>query len=159
MILDRFVSRKGGSFQPSRKWDAETSSHGGVHFCKPASYMNRSGEPVAAIAQFYKVPANEMLVALDDAALPLGKLRIRPAGSSGGHNGLRSIIAHLGTEDFPRLRFGIGAAEGAVALTDHVLGRFEKDETAVLEESLERAVAAIECARQHGLEAAMNRFN
>jgi PTH1 family peptidyl-tRNA hydrolase len=159
MILDKLAARSGVSFQASRKWDAETASHGGVHFCKPTSYMNLSGEPVAAISQFYKVLQNEILVVLDDVALPLGKLRMRLDGSAGGHNGLRSVIEHLGTKSVPRLRVGIGAAEGAKALTDHVLGRFEKSETAALEESLDRAVAAIELAQSSGAQTAMNHFN
>lgn len=159
MILDKLAARSGISFQASRKWDAEIAAHGGVHFCKPTGYMNCSGEPVAAVSHFYKVPANEILVVLDDVALPLGKLRIRLDGSAGGHNGLRSVIEHLGTQSVPRLRSGIGAAEGEKALTDHVLGRFEKGETAALEESLDRAVAAIELAQASGVQAAMNHFN
>lgn len=159
MILNTLAARKGVSFQASRKWDAEMASHEGVHFCKPSSYMNCSGGPVAAIGHFYKVPAHEILVVLDDVALPLAKLRLRLNGSAGGHNGLRSIIGQLGTKDVPRLRFGIGAAEGAVALTDHVLGRFEKDELPALNDGLARAVDAVDFVQQNGLEAAMNRFN
>jgi len=159
MILDKLASRKGISFQASRKWDAEVASHEGVHFCKPMSYMNRSGEPLTAISHFYKVLASEILVVLDDVALPLGKLRIRQGGSAGGHNGLRSIIEQLGTQEVPRLRFGVGAAEGEKTLTDHVLGRFGREETAVLEESVDRAVAAINLARESGIETAMNTYN
>ena len=159
MILDRLAARSGVSFQASRKWDADVASHGGVHFCKPSSYMNLSGEPVAAVSRFYKVPANEILVVLDDVALPLGQLRMRLDGSSGGHNGLRSVVEHLDTQAVPRLRMGIGAAEGEKALTDHVLGRFEESETALLEESLDRAVAAIELAQASGAQTAMNHFN
>ena len=159
MILDRLAACSGVSFHPSKKWDADLASHGGVHFCKPTGYMNCSGEPVAAISHFYKVPANEILVVLDDIALPLGKIRIRLDGSAGGHNGLRSVIEHLGTRAVPRLRFGIGASEGEKALTDHVLGRFEKSESAVLGESLDRAVAAIATAQESGAQAAMNHFN
>ena len=124
-------------------------------FCKPQSYMNLSGEPLAAVSRFYKIPANEILVVLDDAALPLGRLRIRPGGSSGGHNGLQSILDHVG--DVPRLRVGIGAATGG--MTGHVLGRFTAEETEVLGESLARAVEAIDSACSHGIEAAMNQFN
>ena len=159
MILDKLVSRKGIAFQSSRKWDAEVASHEGVHFCKPVSYMNRSGEPLAGISQFYKIPAAEILVVLDDVALPLGRLRIRQGGSAGGHNGLRSIFEQLGTQEVPRLRFGVGAAEGEKTLTDHVLGKFGKEEAVVLEESMDRAVAAIELAQESGIEAAMNTYN
>lgn len=159
MILDKLASRKGISFQASRKWDAEVASCGGVHFCKPMSYMNRSGEPLVAMSHFYKIPAGEILVVLDDVALPLGKLRLRQGGSAGGHNGLRSIIGQLGTQEVPRLRFGVGAAEGEKTLTDHVLGRFGREEIAILEESVDRAVAAIGLARESGFETAMNTYN
>lgn len=159
MILDRLAARSGVSFQASRKWEAEVASHEGVHFCKPTSYMNCSGGPVAAISHFYKVPAREILVVLDDAALPLARLRLRLNGSAGGHNGLRSILGQLGTEDVPRLRFGIGTAEGAGALTGHVLGRFEKEEMPALHDGLDRAVDAVDFAWKNGIEAAMNRFN
>jgi PTH1 family peptidyl-tRNA hydrolase len=120
--------------------------------------MNLSGQPVAAVSHFYKVPANETLIVLDDTALPLGRLRIRSTGSSGGHNGLQSVIENLGTQDVPRLRVGIGAADGK-EMTDHVLGRFSKDEQPVLENALQRAVEAVESALTHGLEAAMNFYN
>ena len=159
MILDQLAARKGVSFQQSRKWDAELASQGGIHFCKPVSYMNRSGEPVSAISEYYKIAPEEILVVLDDVALPLGKLRMRLGGSAGGHNGLRSIIEHLGTQNVPRLRFGIGAAEGAKALTDHVLGRFDEEEAPILKESLGRFVSAIECALESGVETAMNQYN
>jgi PTH1 family peptidyl-tRNA hydrolase len=159
MILDKLAARKGVSFQSSRKWKAGMASHNGVHFCKPSSYMNCSGEPVAAVSNFYKIPAGEILAVFDDVALPLGKLRLRTGGSAGGHNGLRSIIEHLGTQEVPRMRFGIGAAEGAMALTDHVLGRFDKEETAQLGETTDRAVEAIEMACASGITVAMNHFN
>ena len=156
MILDRLATRAGTAFSLEKNWRAQIATQGRMVFCKPQSYMNLSGEPLTAVSRFYKVPANEILVVLDDAALPLGRLRIRPGGSSGGHNGLQSIINHLG--DVPRLRVGIGSAnEGA--MTGHVLGRFTAEETGVIEESLERAVEAIDFANQNGIEAAMNKFN
>ena len=105
---------------------------------KPASYMNRSGEPLAAVANFYKIEPREILVVLDDMALELGRLRLRTEGGTGGHNGLESIIIQFGTEDIPRLRIGIGAAptEGA---TDYVLGRFFEEERPLVEKSIARA--------------------
>jgi len=159
MILDQLASRKGIAFQASRKWDAEVASHAGVHYCKPSSYMNLSGEPVSAISHFYKIPASEILAVFDDVALPLGRLRLRAGGSAGGHNGLRSIIEHLGTSEVPRLRFGIGAAEGQKSLTDHVLGKFTKEEAPVLAESIRRAADAVEQAQAGGITSAMNAFN
>ena len=113
---------------------------------------------VAAIANFYKIAAAEMLVVLDDLALPLGRLRIRTQGSSGGHNGLESVIEHFGTEAIPRLRVGIGAApsQGAV---DYVLGRFFEEEQPLLDATIKRAAEAVKCAVDKGLIAAMNVFN
>jgi len=156
MILDRLASRAGENFSPRKSWQAEIALHGKMVYCKPTSYMNLSGDPLSAVSNFYKIPAKEILVVLDDVALPLGKLRLRPGGSSGGHNGLQSILDHVG--DVPRLRVGIGAASGS-GLTGHVLGRFTADELPVLEESLARAVEAIDYAQANGLEAAMNKFN
>ena len=120
--------------------------------------MNRSGEPLSAVANFYKIAPPEILVVLDDLALELGRLRIRTEGGTGGHNGLESIILHLGTEAIPRLRVGIGAApsEGAV---DYVLGRFFDDEIPVVERTIERAADAVKCAIDKGVLSAMNLFN
>src|ERR1041384_653479 len=120
--------------------------------------MNRSGQPLAAIANFYKVAAEEILVVLDDFALPLGRLRLRAQGSSGGHNGLESIFEHFGTEEIPRLRIGIGGApsEGAV---DYVLSRFFEEEKPLLDAAINRAAEAVKCAIDKGLFAAMNVFN
>jgi PTH1 family peptidyl-tRNA hydrolase len=157
MVLDRLAEKFGVQFHIA-KWQAEIATRNGVHFCKPTSFMNLSGQPVAAVSHFYKVPANEILIVLDDAALPLGRLRIRSTGSSGGHNGLQSVIENLGTQDVPRLRVGIGAADGK-EMTDHVLGRFSQDEQPVLDNALQRAVEAVESAMAHGLEAAMNFYN
>ena len=156
MILERLASRAGAGFSLQKNWRAEIATQGRTVFCKPQSYMNLSGEPLAAVSRFYKIPANEILVVLDDAALPVGRLRIRPGGSSGGHNGLQSILEHVG--DVPRLRVGIGAANGG-GMTGHVLGRFTAEETPVLEESLKRAVEVIDYTLEYGIEAAMNKFN
>jgi len=110
------------------------------------------------VAGFYQIPASEVLVVLDDMSLPLGKLRLRPGGSSGGQNGLKSIIEQLGTQEISRLRLGIGGASpnGAVG---HVLGQFRKDEIPALEEMLERTEEAICAIQSKGLAAAMNAFN
>ena len=158
MVLDRLAARAGVHWRKEKEWKAEVASHEGVVFCKPASYMNLSGKPVSAVAHFYKTAPEEMVVVYDDLALPLGKLRFRPGGSAGGHNGIRSIIEQLGSSEVPRLRIGIGgAAQGG--MVSHVLGSFSKPEIPVLEEALDRAVEAIEFAQTHGLPAAMNQFN
>jgi PTH1 family peptidyl-tRNA hydrolase len=120
--------------------------------------MNLSGESTGALSHFYKIEPARVLVVLDDMALPLGRLRLRESGSAGGHNGLASIIEHLGTPAIPRLRVGIGAAQPGSA-TGHVLGRFASAERAALDESLARATEAIEFAQSQGFAAAMNRYN
>jgi peptidyl-tRNA hydrolase, PTH1 family len=158
MILDELAARAGAVFRHESKWDAEVASAGGALFCKPSSYMNLSGAPVRALVDFYKYHPADVLVILDDAALPLGKLRIRRSGSAGGHNGLQSVMNHLGTEQVARLRVGIGGAEGR-DMADHVLSRFAADEEPVLKRVIERAADAVEFAQKSGIEAAMNQFN
>ena len=127
---------------------------------KPQTYMNLSGEAVREAAQFYKVPADHVLVIYDDVSLPVGKLRVRPSGSAGGHNGIKNIIAHLGTQDFPRIKIGTGApAGGGEEMVDWVTGVPSQAERDVLFESFERAVQAAACVIEHGCQRAMNEFN
>jgi len=109
MVLDRLAADAQLPWDYSEKWGAAWAKTN-VILIKPATYMNRSGQPLAAIANFYKIAASEILVVLDDFALPLGRLRLRAQGSSGGHNGLESVFEHFGTEEIARLRIGIGAA-------------------------------------------------
>src|SRR5438067_9535878 len=120
--------------------------------------MNRSGEPLAELAQFFKIEAREILVVLDDFALPLGRLRFRAGGGPGGHNGLESIIVQFGTEEIPRLRIGIGAAprEGSV---DYVLSRFFEEEKPLVGSTIDRAVDAVKCSVDNDLNSAMKTFN
>jgi PTH1 family peptidyl-tRNA hydrolase len=125
---------------------------------KPQTYMNLSGRAVRALLDFYKLSPQHLLVVCDDIHLPLGKLRLRPRGSHGGHNGLRDIQLHLGTEEYPRLRIGVGEPEPGEAV-DHVLGRFRASEQPIIAEAIARAAQAVECWAEQGLEAAMNRFN
>jgi len=158
MVLDRLASDRGAQWRTEREWKAEVALHEGVVYCKPSSYMNLSGKPVAAVARFYKVPPAEMLVVYDDLALPLGKLRFRPGGSAGGHNGIQSIIEQLGTREVPRLRIGIGGA-GEGGMVSHVLGRFSPAEMPAVEDALNQAEKAIAFAQTRGIEAAMNQFN
>ena len=159
LVIDELAARAGVKLEENRAWK---SRHGrtadGCHFVQPLTFMNLSGEAVAGIARYFKIPAAELLVVSDDTALPLGRLRLRPGGSDGGHNGLRSIIDHLDTSDFPRLRIGVGSAPGS-ELSSHVLGRFGADEEPAVQAAVRRAADAVETARAHGLETAMNRFN
>jgi len=127
--------------------------------CEPQTYMNASGEAVGALVDFYRLPRAKLLVALDDADLPLGEIRLRPGGSSGGHHGLESIEQYLGAREFARLRIGIGRQAGAREITSHVLGRLSAGEMAVMEKVLARAAGQVECWLAYGLPKAMSQFN
>ena len=126
---------------------------------KPQTYMNLSGEAVREAVQFYKIPADHVLVIYDDISLPVGKLRVRPTGSAGGHNGIKNIIAHLGTQDFPRVKIGTGAPADAGEMIDWVIGVPSQAERKVLAEMFEKAIDAAECIITDGCQKAMNRFN
>ena len=127
---------------------------------KPQTYMNLSGEAVKLAGGFYKIPPERILVLYDDVSLPLGKLRIRGSGSAGGHNGIKNIIAHLGTDAFPRIKVGVGAPEGADRdLVDWVIGNFTQAQRKVVDEAIDKALDAAECVIEHGVSEAQNRFN
>ncbi len=130
-----------------------------VVLCKPQTFMNLSGEAVGALVSFYRLPPTRVLVAVDDADLPLGEIRLRPGGRSGGHHGLESIEQHLGSREFARLRIGIGRKDGVREITGHVLGRLSAGEMAVMEKVLARAADQVECWLAHGLQKAMSQFN
>lgn len=130
-----------------------------VLLAKPMTFMNASGESVAGLSAFYKVPVGDVLVVLDEAALPLGRLRAGRGGSDGGHNGLKSVIARLGTRDVPRLRIGVGRGDGRRDLADHVLGRFTEDERRLVEAAVLRAADAAVMFVTEGIERVMNAFN
>ncbi len=157
MIMDRLAQRAGISFRNQPKWNAAIAAlPGAVILCKPQSFMNVSGEPIGAIARFHKIDPARILAIFDDVALPLGRIRIRASGSAGGHNGMKSILEHVG--DIPRLRIGIGAADGA-SMIQHVLGKFLPEERPLLAAAIDRAVDAVDCLQRDGIEAAMNQFN
>lgn len=130
-----------------------------VILARPLTYMNSSGESVGPLVRWYKTPIDEVLVVYDDLDIPLGTLRLRLQGGSGGHRGMGSIIQLLGTEDFPRLRVGIGRPPAGWDPADYVLSPFTEDELPIVVEVRERAVAVIEWWLQEGIEAAMNQFN
>lgn len=130
-----------------------------VLLCQPQTFMNASGEAVRALADFYQVPLSQLLVIVDDADLPLGELRMRERGSSGGHHGLESIEQHLASREYARLRIGIGRKDGAREITDHVLGRFNVAEAKLMEKVLTAAADQLECWLDAGIEKAMNQFN
>ncbi|MCQ4865803.1 aminoacyl-tRNA hydrolase [Pseudoflavonifractor phocaeensis] len=131
-----------------------------VLLMKPITYMNLSGEAVRQAADFYKVPAERVLVVSDDVSLPVGKLRIRLKGSAGGHNGLKSIIAHLGSESFPRLKIGVGEKPHPDNdLADWVLGMFAGEDKKAIDAAIKRAADAVEAIIRDGAEKAMGKFN
>jgi peptidyl-tRNA hydrolase, PTH1 family len=131
-----------------------------VILCQPQTFMNASGEALGALSRFYRLAAQRILIVVDDADLPLGQIRLRPGGSSGGHHGLESIEQQLATREYPRLRIGIGRrAEQGRQITNYVLGQFEAAEREILEKVLKRAAEQVECWLSAGIQEAMNRFN
>ena len=127
---------------------------------KPVTFMNLSGEAVGEAARFYKIPADHVLVVSDDVSLPVGKLRIRTGGSAGGHNGLKNIIQHLGTDQFPRIKVGVGQKPHPdYDMADWVLGKFQGEDKKAIDAAVSRAADAVACYLQDGPSKAMNRFN
>ena len=126
---------------------------------KPLTYMNHSGDAVSAVAQYFDIAIGDLLVVVDEATLPLGRLRARGRGSAGGHNGLKSIIERLGTTEFARLRLGVGRGDPQRDLADHVLSRFDAGEQPELEAFVTRAADAAEMFAVEGIETVMNRYN
>jgi len=130
-----------------------------VVLAKPLTFMNLSGDAIVPLLHFYKIEVPDLLVIVDEVQLPTGRLRIRGDGSAGGHNGLKSIVASLGTMAFPRMRIGVGRGDSRRDLADHVLARFDADERDVIADAVERAADAAEGFVTDGLAVAMNRFN
>ena len=163
LLVERLAQRWKWNWAEERKFKARVAKgqQAGkrVLICQPQTFMNLSGETVGAVAGFYQVTPDRVLVAVDDADLPLGEIRLRASGSSGGHHGLESIEQHLASRTFPRLRIGIGRREGAREITDFVLGRFEDAESVSMGKVLDRASDQVECWVDGGIEKAMNRFN
>ena len=139
-----------------------TASLGGeqVLLMKPVTYMNLSGEAVAPAAAFYKIPPERILVLSDEVSLPPGKLRVRPGGSAGGHNGLKNIIAHLHTDQFPRVRLGVGSKPHPdYDMADWVLGKPQGEDRQLIDDAVNRAVLALECYIKEGPDRARGKFN
>ena len=130
-----------------------------VILAKPQTYMNLSGESIREIADFYKIEPENIIILSDDINLSEGQLRIRLKGSAGGHNGLKNIISHLGTQEFPRIRIGVGEKPRGMDLADYVLGRFPKEQQAVMEEAYRDAAEAACMMIEDGADAAMNHYN
>lgn len=161
MVIDLLSQRwPGVSFHNKFQSECALTDFKGsrVILLKPQTYMNLSGKAVLEAAQFYKVPLEQMIVLTDDLDTPVGQLRLRQKGSDGGHNGLGSIIETLGTEEFPRVRLGIGRSATAPS-DEHVLGRISKQEEEIYLDMVNRAADAVECILQDGFQKAMNHFN
>ncbi|MBL9143528.1 MAG: aminoacyl-tRNA hydrolase [Verrucomicrobiaceae bacterium] len=162
MTIDEVARRMGIEFQMEKRWKSLVAKQGNTVLIKPQTFMNASGDAVLAVSQFFKLDQQQMLVVFDDVDLALGTVRMRPSGSAGGHNGMRSIISRTGSDAFPRLKLGIANAEGRPAghkLSGHVLGRFTEEERPALLQMIQRAADAVMQSLRSGLEATMNAFN
>jgi PTH1 family peptidyl-tRNA hydrolase len=163
LVADEIAQRQNAPIQ-KLKFKALTNiltiSGEKVLVMKPVTYMNLSGEAVRPAADFYKIPPEKILVVSDDTALPVGKLRIRKGGSAGGHNGLKNIIQQLETDQFPRIRVGVGEKPHPdYDLADWVLGKFQGEDKKAIDAAVKRAADAVECIIQEGLDRGMNKFN
>ena len=163
LLVEKLALRWRSDWTNERKFNARLarSERNGKRalLCQPQTFMNLSGETVGAVVEFFKLPQKQLLVAVDDADLPLGEIRLRASGSSGGHHGLESIEQHLASREFARLRMGIGRKDGAREIAGFVLGKFSPDDAVLMEKVLERAADQIECWLAGGIEKAMNQFN
>ena len=164
LVVERFGGKFGAEWNEDRRFHSRVArvevGDRKVWLCEPLTYMNKSGEAVAPLADYYKIRPEQLLVVMDDADLPFGQIRLRAKGSSGGHHGLESIEKHLGSREFPRLKVGIGRRDPAVReITGHVLGRFGPEEKGLLEKVLDRAAGQVECFLTAGVLKAMNEFN
>lgn len=158
VVLNKLAERAGTTFQKDGKWEGETARLGSVLLLKPLTYMNESGRSVGSLCRFYRWQPEQVLVVFDDVALPLGTIRFKQNGSHGGHNGVRSLIDHFGSENFPRLKIGIEGS-GGEALVGHVLGNFKPNERELVENTLATAADAVQLALSSGIESAANQFN
>ena len=163
MVAERLAQRWRADWTAARRFKARLARCGlerrRVVLCEPQTFMNASGQAVGAVVEFYRVPLKRLLVVVDDADLPLGALRLRPEGSSGGHHGLESIEQRLGTRGYARLRVGIGRQSGARQITGYVLGRFDSTEAALVDKVLTAAADQAETWLAAGIQKAMSQFN
>ena len=163
LLVSKLAERWKSGWTLEKKFNARVAkaerNEGRILLCEPQTFMNSSGETVGPLVGFYRVPLNRLLVAVDDADLPFGEIRLRPGGSSGGHHGLESIEQHLGTREFARLRIGIGRQAGAREITGYVLGRFSPAETELAEKVLTAAADQTEVWLKAGIQKAMSQFN
>jgi PTH1 family peptidyl-tRNA hydrolase len=157
---DEIARRHGLTFESSRSAAvvARLREGEGALVVKPVTFMNLSGRAVGELSQYFRIEPASVLIVVDEAQLPLGRIRVRARGSAGGHNGLKSIVEALGTEEFPRLRIGVGRGDRR-DLADHVLTKFDPDERPLIDEAIIRAADAVELFLSHGIDIVMNRYN
>jgi peptidyl-tRNA hydrolase, PTH1 family len=159
-LVDLMAAERGLKWSKEHKFRSKIASKSrDLIFAKPLTFMNLSGNAVARLMRDHSLRPDQILIAYDDVSLPPGSLRFRANGSAGGHNGIKSLIEYLGTEEFPRLRIGIGAQAENEPLTDHVLGCFTTEEWLEMEKVLANAVDGVNCALSAGLDSAMNHYN
>lgn len=162
-MVDVLAARSGLRWKTEKKFFAEIAvadaDDGRVILAKPVTFMNSSGECVGALLRFHKVPLSDLLVVVDDADLPLGQLRLRGGGGPGGHHGLESVTAHVGSPEYARLRVGIGRADGRRDIAGYVLGKVRAADAPQFEAAIERAADQAGCWLAEGLAKAMNQFN
>ena len=160
-VLDALAEASNTSFTTDRYGAVATLRSKGhtLVLLKPSTYMNLSGKAVRYWLDAEKIPRENLLVVVDDIALPFGTFRMRTKGSAGGHNGIKNIIAHLGTQEFPRIKVGVGAKPPKMDLADYVLGHFSKAERAQMEEGYDRATEAVRLILAGEIDAAMNQYN
>lgn len=163
-VVDTLAKNWQLSWQQNRRFqglfaEGNHPQGGKLFLLKPLTYMNRSGQSVRAAIDWHKLSPASLLVIYDDMDLPLGRLRLRLSGSAGGHNGIKSLISHLGSQQFPRLRLGIGKANHSGATTSHVLGRFAAEEMPLVTEVLQLAVEIVEKSLRDGVEKTMSLYN
>ena len=161
-VADALAAEAGAVFATGRYGSVAEFRHKGRTFVllKPSTYMNLSGESVRALVDYYKIdPEEELIVIYDDISLEPGKIRIRKKGSAGGHNGIKNIIAQLGTQNFQRVKVGVGEKPKGWDLADYVLGHFSKEDRGLVDDALKRVAGAVELMVQGEVDQAMNQFN
>lgn len=158
MILNRLAREWGMEFKKDLRRKAELATRQGVLFIKPLTFMNESGMCVGPLMRFFKLRPEQVFVIYDETAFSPGEFKIKMTGSDGGHNGMKSLISHLGSPNIPRLRFGIGLSRQG-GLVGHVLGKFSPEEREIVENGLDKAVEAVQFVLSQGVELAANRYN
>ena len=163
LLVEKLAAQWRASWSNQRKFQVRLAraERGGrtVLLAEPQTFMNASGESVGALMKFYQLPPGRLLVVVDDADLPLGEIRLRPGGGTGGHHGLESVMQHLGSREYARLRIGIGRQDESRQITGHVLGKFSPGESGLLDKVLEQAGSQLECWLDAGIQKAMSQFN